>query len=122
MTDTRTYLTRMILFLVVVGVGAALISRTLVPIFMVNPLLNGIIFAVIVIGITLNFRQVILLGPEARWIETFHAAPHGPTAEAENALAGLRTETSTERLKLLSPMARMLEGQRGRGRVTLSAQ
>ena len=32
MTDTRTYLTRMILFLVAVGIGVGLIARTLVPI------------------------------------------------------------------------------------------
>src|ERR1700761_8266917 len=77
MTDTRTYLTRMTLFLVVVGIGVALISRTLLGIFLVNPLLNGVILAVIVLGIVLNFRQVILLGPEARWLDRFHTGMPG---------------------------------------------
>lgn len=113
MTDTKTYLTRMVLFLVAVGVGMVFVAATLVGIFMVNPLLNGLILAIIVLGIALNFRQVIMLGPEARWIENFGRA------ETE---AG--TVSSDVDLKLLSPMARMLEEKRTRGtsgRVTLSA-
>src|SRR6185312_5495693 len=120
MTDTRTYLTRMILFLVVVGIGVAFIASTMLPIFLVNPLLNGAIMAVIVIGIALNFRQVIQLGPEARWLERFHDAP---TAEAPaDVLGEMRADAAAENIKLLSPMARMLESKRGRGRLTLSAQ
>ena len=120
MTDTRTYLTRMILFLVVVGIGVGLIARTLVPIFLVNPLLNGAILAVIAIGIALNIRQVIQLGPEARWLERFHSAP---TAQAPAEVLGeMRADAEAENIKLLSPMARMLESKRGRGRLTLSAQ
>src|SRR4051812_25292375 len=120
MTDTRTYLTRMILFLVVVGIGVGLIARTLVPIFLVNPLLNGAIFAVIALGIALNIRQVIQIGPEARWLERFHAAPN---ADAPPDMLGeMRTDAAAENIKLLTPMARMLESKRGRGRITLSAQ
>jgi hypothetical protein len=115
MTDTKTYLTRMVLFLVVVGAGSAFIASTLVGIFLVNPLLNGAIFAVILIGIALNFRQVVLLGPEARWIESFRN-------NDEAADATLRAQASDARLRLLSPMARMLQEKRGRGRITLSAQ
>ena len=120
MTDTRTYLTRMTLFLVVVGIGVGLIARTLVPIFLVNPLLNGAILAVIAIGIALNMRQVIQLGPEARWLERFHSAPN---AEAPaDVLGEMRADAAAENIKLLTPMARMLESKRGRGRLTLSAQ
>src|SRR6185312_15999420 len=120
MTDTRTYLTRMILFLVVVGIGVAFIASTMLPIFLVNPLLNGAIMAVIVIGIALNFRQVIQLGPEARWLERFHDAP---TAEAPaDVLGEMRADAAAENVRLLSPMARMLESKRGRGSLTLSAQ
>ena len=114
MTDNKTYLTRMVLFLVVVGAGIAFIAQTLVGIFLVNPLLNGAILAVIVIGIALNFRQVLMLTPEAQWIENFRN--NDTAAESE-----LRAQTDDTRLRLLSPMARMLGERRGRGRFTLSA-
>ncbi len=127
MTDTRTYLTRMTVFLVALGVGMALLSRTLIPIFLVNPVLNGVILFTIIIGIVLNFRQVILLGPEARWLERFHAGPQ-ESSTGEAVFTDLRAQTETgiadtkiENIRLLSPMARMLEGKR-KGRLTLSAQ
>ena len=65
MNDTKTYLTRMIIFLAVVGAGSAFVAPQLVNIFVVNPVLNGIIFGVIVTGIVLNFRQVLSIAPEA---------------------------------------------------------
>ncbi len=120
-TDTKKYLTRMILFLVIVGVGLALIATTLVEIFMVNPLLNGLIFAVIIGGIAFNFRQVIMLGPEARWIESFHS---GNDASPRDTFGEMPTTSSDAELKLLSPMARMLEEKRSRGssgKIVLSA-
>ncbi len=120
MTDTKTYLTRMIVFLVVVGVGMAFVAQTLVGIFLVNPLLNGLIFAIIITGIVLNFRQVIMLGPEARWIETFHS---NAGAKPET-LGDMPAVSGDGEIKLLSPMARMLEEKRSRGssgKIVLSA-
>ncbi|MCB2109306.1 MAG: flagellar motor protein MotA, partial [Rhodobacteraceae bacterium] len=116
---TKTYLTRMIGFLVVVGVGAGLIATTLIDIFSVNPLLNGLIFGVILTGIFLNFRQVILLGPEFLWIETFRdsAERDGEALSEHRATAPEREEP---KVRLLSSMARMLADRR-RGRFTLSA-
>lgn len=130
MTDSRTYLTRMTVFLVALGIGMVLLGRTLVPIFLVNPVLNGTILAAIAFGIVLNFRQVIQLGPEARWLERFHAGPQ-EGAKGEAVFTDLRAtsdgtndmtaEAKPENIRLLSPMARMLEGKR-KGRLTLSAQ
>ena len=125
MTDTKTYLTRMVAFLVVVGVGLAFIAQTLAPIFMVNPLLNGFIFGIIIAGIILNFRQVILLGPEAKWIENFRS----DGADTSRPFGEMPVSSSDGELRLLSPMARMLEAKRARtntagggsGRITLSA-
>jgi biopolymer transport protein ExbB/TolQ len=121
MTDTKTYLTRMVIFLVVVCIGLVFISDTLIEIFMVNPLLNGLIFGVILLGIILNFRQVALLGPEARWIEEFR----GGESTREKALGEMPALSTDGTLRLLSPMARMLEEKRGRSggaaRFTLSA-
>ena len=120
MTDTKTYLTRMIVFLVVVGVGMAFIAQTLIGIFLVNPLLNGLIFAIIIAGIALNFRQVIMLGPAAKWIEAFHSNA-GAKPESLGDMPSLSGDTE---IKLLSPMARMLEEKRSRGssgKIVLSA-
>jgi hypothetical protein len=119
MTDTKTYLTRMVVFLAIVGIGLAFIAQTLISIFMVSPLLNGLIFGIIIAGIAFNFRQVIILAPEAAWIESFH----GDGAEKDAGLGGIATVTSSAELRLLSPMARMLEEKRSRGtaRITLSA-
>lgn len=117
MTYSNTYLTRMVLFLVAVALGCALVATTLVGIFLVNPLLNGAILAVIGIGIILNFRQVLMLRPEMVWLDAFRDSL-GRSAES---LGEQRTDTSEGHLRLLSAMARMLAGQRGKGRISLSA-
>jgi len=117
MTDNKSYLTRMLLFLAAVGVGCGLIAQTLLGIFMVNPALNGAILAVIITGIVLNFRQVMMLGPEAEWLERFKS---GAEAESET-LGEQRTESTGARLRLLSSMQRMLSERRTRGRLSLSA-
>jgi len=117
MTSSKTYLTRMVLFLIVVGLGAALMAERLLGIFLVNPLLNGAIFGVILVGIILNFRQVILLGPEMRWLDNFRSS----LATDSTMLSEQRTDTSEDKIQLLSPMARMLADRRGKGRISLSA-
>ncbi|MGE3333300.1 MAG: flagellar motor protein MotA [Rhodospirillaceae bacterium] len=115
MTDTKTYLTRMIVFLAVVGVGCAFVAPQLLTIFLVNPILNTLIFGVIVTGVVLNFRQVTQIAPEAEWIESFQ------TTSQSDALPEERLHPNESKLKLLSPMARMLQEKRTRGRLTISA-
>jgi len=117
LSDGKTYLTRMILFLAAVGAGCGLIYQTLLGIFLVNPPLNGAILAVILVGIALNFRQVLLLAPEARWIDKFRESAD----RSEETLGDQRTEGAEVELRLLSPMARMLAERRTRGRLMLSA-
>ena len=101
-------------------VGMALVAQTLVTIFMVNPVLNGLIFGIILTGIVLNVRQVNMLAPEARWIETFH----GSDPARRDSFGEMPSVSGEAELKLLSPMARMLEEKRNRGsggKLTLSA-
>ncbi len=124
MTDTKTYLTRMVVFLVIVGVGLAFIAQSLVTIFMVNPLLNGFIFGIIIAGIAFNIRQVIMLGPEAQWLESFNQTGKPNAETTATSFGEASTVSSGGELRLLSPMARMLEEKRSRGssgRITLSA-
>lgn len=127
MTDTSKYLTRMVLFLVVIGAGVASIAKILIPIFQVNPFLNGVILAVILIGIILNFRQVALLAPEARWMEEFRNSVNRRDEDTSDRSGGLYAEPTADKvadtsaLRLLSPMARMLGEKHPRGRLMLSA-
>jgi biopolymer transport protein ExbB/TolQ len=114
MTDTKTYLTRMIIFLAVVGAGMALVASSLLDIFLVNPVLNTLILGVIGTGIALNFRQVLLIAPEAAWIESFQTT-------SQNDGLDERAHPNEGKLRLLSPMARMLQEKRTRGRLTISA-
>lgn len=109
MNPPRRFLLRMVVFLVaVLGVAAAL-SPAVVPAFMANPALNGLILGVLLIGIALNIRQVVLLRPEVAWIEQFRRDQDSVATSSD---AGPR---------LLAPMATMLAEHKGRGRFMLSA-
>jgi hypothetical protein len=97
------YLLRMIAFLGVVGVIAAFLVPGLITAFHANPGLNSLIFIVFLTGVTLNFRQVLILKPEVGWLESWRRGQ----------------PQSSGQLILLSPMANML-GKRP-DKVSLSA-
>ena len=106
MTSPRRYLIRMLVFLVLVAGVVAALHAELWPAFLTNPVLNGVILLVALIGVGWNLRQVLLLGPEVAWLEGFRAAPGTPpTGPAP---------------RLLGPLARMLAGRQG-DRFSLSA-
>lgn len=107
LTRPTHYITRMAVFLAVVAVGVALLYRPLAGAFLANPILNGMIIAVLVIGIVYNFRQVFVLWPEVDWIESYRsqAAQHW-----ERRLP-----------RLLAPMATMLSDRQGHGEMRFSA-
>jgi hypothetical protein len=95
----------MILFIaLVIGLVVVLLPQ-LQSAFEANRVLNGVILAVLVIGILNNLRQVLRLNPEVTWIEQYRS---GDVASADR------------QPKLLSPMATMLGERRG-GRISLSA-
>jgi hypothetical protein len=104
MTRPSRYLVRMILFLTAVAAVGAVLAPGLQSAFLANPALNGLILGVFLLGIGLNFRQVLLLKPEVDWLESWMRGQPAP---------------SGGRLRLLGPMAGML-GER-QGRMSLSA-
>lgn len=104
MTRPSRYLVRMILFLTAVAAVAAVLAPGLEHAFLANPALNGLILGVFLLGVALNFRQVLLLKPEVDWLESWMRGQPAP---------------SGGRLRLLGPMAGML-GER-QGRMSLSA-
>jgi hypothetical protein len=110
MSQSRRFLIRMVLFLVLVAGLAALLGHSLTTAFLGNPAVNGVILGILIAGIIYIFRQVLLLDPELDWITRFRNQQNGNDSPA----------MSGRPPRLLGPMARMLEAQKGR-RVSLSA-
>jgi hypothetical protein len=92
-------------FLIAVALIAVLLASRLTQNFEANPFFNGVILAVLVAGIVVNFRQVFFLSRDVEWIELFKRSPPDRPLPMKP--------------KLLGPMARMLSG-RERGKFSLS--
>src|ERR1700745_785592 len=110
MSQSRRFLIRMVLFLVLLAGLGALLGRSLVNAFMGTPAVNGVILGILIAGIIYIFRQVLLLDPELGWIESLR----NPQGGIDSPVLPAQTP------RLLGPMVRMLEAQKGR-RVSLSA-
>ncbi|WP_338662061.1 flagellar motor protein MotA [Pararoseomonas sp. SCSIO 73927] len=110
MTNPTRYLLRMVLFLVVVALVAALLFGELRHAFAVNPVLNALILAVLLLGAGWCIRQVLLLKHEVDWLNAFRATKPGAAASA----AAARPP------RLLAPMASMLASRRSSDRLMLS--
>lgn len=106
MSILRYYLLVMFFYLAVVGVVCILLYDPLQRAFMANWGFNLVILGALTIGILLNMRRVIVLGPEISWIEIFRTGT-----------SGLSVADSPE---LLRPLAKHLEGMH-RDRFSLSA-
>lgn len=105
MSRPRIFLARMVIFVVLVGFVVVLLYQTVGQAYLANPWLNGLILAVLVLGMGFTFRSVTRLEPEVQWIETFRRNQPG--------LSVIEPPT------LLAPMATMLGEHQGR--VVLSA-
>jgi len=106
MSNPRYHLLIMFLFVVIVMVVLALLYKPLEQAFMSNWGFNLIIVGTLVVGILLNVRRVITLGPEINWIKIFRTGT-----------SGLSVADSPD---LLKPLAKHLEGMH-RDRFSLSA-
>jgi hypothetical protein len=106
MTPPLRFLWRMLGFLGVVALVAALLSPQLASAFATNLVLNGLILGVLLIGVAWNLRQVLVLRPEVDWLEHFRSPKHGAPAQPAP--------------KLLGPMASMFQARRS-DRLSLSA-
>ena len=106
MTPPLRFLWRMVGFLVAVVAMTALLGAQLVQAFATNPVLNGLILGVALLGVAWNLRQVMVLRPEVEWLEAFRGPRQGAPALAAP--------------RLLGPMASMFQARRS-DRLTLSA-
>ena len=104
MTRPTRFLFRMALFLAIVAIASGALFGELVFAFQQNFGLNGMIVAVLVLGIAYVIRQVLALRPEVAWIENFRGTEPGDTGHTAPVL--------------LAPMATMLSERQGR--LTLS--
>ncbi|GLK77215.1 hypothetical protein GCM10008171_24690 [Methylopila jiangsuensis] len=94
LSSPRVFLLRMVIFLALAGFAALMLHEPIAKAFFANAGLNGLIFAVLFIGILLAFRQVVRLFPEVRWVNGFRMSEPG---------LALRDQP-----KLLAPMASLL--------------
>jgi hypothetical protein len=106
MSNPKGSLFWMAVYLAVVLGVCGLLYVPLSGAFMANWVFNSLILGVLVIGIVINIRQVIVLGPEIVWIKLFRTGETGISV--------------TEEPRLLKPLARHLHGRR-KDRFRLSA-
>ena len=100
LASPQVYLWRMTIFLIIAAFIALILYKEVLTAFRSNPGLNGVILAVLLIGIGLSFRQIFRLFPEIRWVNTFRIAEPGVEAERPPIL--------------LAPMATLLGDRIGR--------
>jgi hypothetical protein len=93
------YLLRMAVLVISVAVVSALLWQSLYPYFLGNPLVNGVILGVLAAGIVYIFHQVVLLGPEARWLAQVKRNPE---------------QAAKRKPRLLAPVARVMAESPGR--------
>ena len=105
MTQPSRYLIRIVIFLALTVAVIAALASEFKDAFVSNPALNGLIVGVLVLGIVYILRQVLMLRPAVRWVETLQRNE-----------PGLSVSTPPN---LVAPLANMLQEQRGRR--TLSA-
>ena len=99
LTPPGVFLLRMVIFLTLVAFLAAILFEQLERSLMTNPGLNGLIIAVLALGIVYAFRQVMRLYPEIRWVNAFRMSDPGLSI--------------SHKPKLLAPMATMLRDRTG---------
>jgi hypothetical protein len=107
MTNPQRFINRMIIFLLLALLAVAGAYEIVFQIFWYNPLLNGLILGVLLVGIVYIFRRAFSLKPEIRWIEAFRTQQPGFSMQAAP--------------RLLAPIAGVLGDQERRGRVRLPA-
>lgn len=102
LTRPQVFLWRMTLFLVLAVLLAIILdgqTGQLRRSFLANPGLNGLIIAVLLVGIVYAFRQVLRLFPEINWVNNFRISDPGLSVDKQPVL--------------LLPMATMLRDRTG---------
>jgi len=104
------YLVKIVIFLVLVGLVAAILFNQIVTFFWANPFINGLIFFTLFVGIVLSFRQVIRLFPEVKWVNSLQEGQMPSTQPVMLApVAGLLRDRLGEAMITPSSMRSILD-------------
>ena len=103
MTRPFRFLLRMIIFLAAVVIVVGALEAGLQKAFSHNVALNSLILVILLFGVGLNFRRVIVLNREVRWVEDYRRG---------------QPQISASTPKLLAPLATMLGERRDRFNLT----
>jgi len=106
MTQPRRFLIRMAAFLLVVAIVAVALLTGLQRAFENNVGLNSVILGVLLVGIVLNFRQVMMLKREVGWVEDCQRGAPINSINSPRLLAPLATMLGERRDRFnLTPLA-----------------
>jgi hypothetical protein len=70
LASPTVYLIKIVIFLVLVALVAAILFTNIVTFFWANPFINSMIFFALFVGIFLSFRQLFRLFPEVKWVNS----------------------------------------------------
>ncbi|QYO76134.1 flagellar motor protein MotA [Devosia salina] len=105
LSSPTVYLVKIVIFLVLVGLVAAILITNIITFFWANPFINSMIFFALFVGIFLSFRQIFRLFPEVKWVNSLQDG----------------TATSTRPPVLLAPVAGILRERIGEAVITPSS-
>jgi len=110
LASPTVYLVKIVIFLVLIGLVAAILFNQLVIFFWANPFINGLILFVAFIGIVMSFRQLQRLYPEIKWVNSLQAGQMPSTSPVLLApVAGLLRERIGEAVITPSSMRSILD-------------
>lgn len=105
LASPTVYLVKILIFLVLVALVAAILFSTIITFFWANPFINALIFFTLAVGIFLSFRQIFRLFPEVKWVNSLQDG----------------TVTDTRPPVLLAPVAGLLRERIGEAIITPSS-
>ena len=105
LASPTVYLVKIVIFLVLVALVAAILFTNIVTFFWANPFINSLIFLSLFVGIFLSFRQIIRLFPEVKWVNSLQDG----------------TSTNVRPPILLAPVAGILRERIGEAVITPSS-
>lgn len=70
LASPAVYLVKIIIFLVLVALVAAILFTNIISFFWANPFINSMILFALFVGIFLSFRQIFRLFPEVKWVNS----------------------------------------------------
>src|SRR3989440_3729157 len=110
LSSPRIFLVRMTVFLILCALVLVVLYKQIWIAFLANPLLNALILGVLLIGVTLAYRQVIRLFPEVNWVNSFRLADPGLAVERPPVLLAPMAALLGDRIGRMAMSSQMMRG------------